>query len=160
MNDEQTKRTRRSAKDSSHNTILKAIKKIKRKPSRWQALAKDLFVLTKPFRPHKAAGILFLRFTEDKDLEGIFGVDKDDIIKLPGGKAEFGEDPWTTAVREVREETSTAIVPATWKGRVALRSCYYQPAPQLTLTQQTLLFQYTHIFKRVCTGRRKEGACR
>lgn len=123
-------------------------------------MAKDLFVLTKPFRPHKAAGILFLRFTEDKDLEGIFGVDKDDIIKLPGGKAEFGEDPWTTAVREVREETSTAIVPATWKGRVALRSCYYQPAPQLTLTQQTLLFQYTHIFKRVCTGRRKEGACR
>jgi len=109
--------------------VLKAIVKIKRHPSRWEALAKELFKETRSFRPHKAAGILFLRLSKDKeDLEGIFGVDKDDLVKLPGGKAEFGEDPWKTAVREVREETSTAILPAKWKGHIALRSCYYQPA--------------------------------
>lgn len=43
-------------------------------------------------------------------------------------KAEDGEDSWTTACRELREETGVAILPLTWKGRVCLRSFYYKPS--------------------------------
>lgn len=80
--------------------------------------------------PHRAAGILLLRYNKKTKIwEGVFGKDSyNGTLKIPGGKAEPGEDPWSTAYREMREETGEAIFRSSWKGRICLRSFYYAPS--------------------------------
>ena len=80
---------------------------------------------------HAAAGIGFFRLATNgkRKLEVLVGQDSArKAFKLPGGKAEKGEDPWTTARREVREETGTSILPFSWPGEICLRSFYYRPS--------------------------------
>lgn len=99
-----------------------------KRPKRWKVLEGHFSSKA----AHAAAGIGFFRKVKRNKktkLEVLVGLDVEGkIFKLPGGKAEKGEDPWTTARREVREETGTSILPASWSGEVCLRSFYYKPS--------------------------------
>jgi len=97
---------------------------------------KKLVISPKKQKVHCAAGFGFFRFSkESSTVQVLVGKDHKGVYKLPGGKAEDGEDPWTTACRELREETGTSVLPLKWfhtgdggNGRVCLRSFYYKPS--------------------------------